>query len=95
MAKNEDLRGKIIAKAWKDPAFRKKLISKPKETLREMGYTSIADNMEVRIQEDDARHFTFVLPPIPTQIKELNDEQLLKIAAAGQAQHAFTTGLDL
>ena len=35
MAKNDDVKAKIIAKAWKDPAFRKKLIAKPKEELKE------------------------------------------------------------
>ncbi len=80
--KNEDLRGKIIAKAWKDPAFRKKLISKPKETLKEMGY-NISDKIEVRVQEDDARHFTFVLPATPTNIGELDEANLRRVAAAG------------
>ncbi len=80
MPKNEDIRAKIIAKAWKDPAFRKKLIAKPKETLKEMGY-DIPANVEVRIQEDDARHFTFPLPPAPTNLGELNDTELKQVAA--------------
>jgi len=81
MPKNEDIRAKIIAKAWKDPAFRKKLIAKPKETLKEMGY-DIPANVEIRIQEDDARHFTFVLPVAPKNINELDDAELKQIAAA-------------
>jgi len=84
MPKNEDIRAKIIAKAWKDPAFRKKLIAKPKEALKEMGYDAPA-NIEVRIQEDDARHFTFVLPATPKGFQELDEAELKQLAAAGLA----------
>ncbi len=82
MAKNEDLKAKIIAKAWKDPAFRKKLIAKPKETLKEMGF-DVPANIEVRIQQDDAGHFTFVLPAAPKNVNELNEAELKQVAAAG------------
>ncbi len=88
MAKDDEIRAKIIAKAWKDPAFRKKLIAKPTETLKEMGY-NIPENSEVRIQQDDARHFTFVLPPAPSNIGELDDANLKQIAAAGIASWFF------
>ena len=81
MAKNDDVKSKIIAKAWKDPAFRKKLIAKPKETLKEMGFDVSAD-VELRVQEDDARHLTFVLPAAPTNVRELDDAELKRIAAA-------------
>ncbi len=82
MPKSEDIRAKIIAKAWKDPAFRKKLIAKPKETLKEIGY-DVPANVEVRIQEDDARHFTFVLPAAPKNAQTLDEAALKQIAAAG------------
>jgi len=82
MPKNEDIRAKIIAKAWKDPAFRKKLIAKPKETLKEMGY-DVPANVEVRIQEDDARHFTFLLPAAPKNYQSLDEAELKQMAAAG------------
>ncbi len=90
MPKNKDIRAKIIAKAWKDPAFRKKLIAKPKETLKEMGY-DIPANVEVRIQEDDARHFTFLLPPAPTNATELDEADLKQIAAAAATQVVIWT----
>ncbi len=79
--KNTDLRSKVIAKAWKDPAFRKKLKNNPKAALKEMGI-SIPDNVQVHVQEDDARHFTFVLPSAPTNAQELDDAELKRIAAA-------------
>ncbi len=77
----EDLRDKIIVKAWKDPAFRKRLLAKPKETLKEMGL-SVPDNVQVRIQEDDAQHFTFVLPPPPMNMSNLDEAELKRIVAA-------------
>lgn len=90
MPKNEDLRGKVIAKAWKDPAFRKKLIAKPKETLREIGI-GVPANVEIRIQQDDARHFTFVLPAAPKNAQEIDEAELKRIAAAGQNAAELTS----
>jgi hypothetical protein len=78
---NEDLRAKVIAKAWKDPAFRKKLLAKPNETLKEMG-APIPDDLKIRVQEDDAQHYTFVLPPAPTNLIDFDEAELKKIAAA-------------
>ncbi len=81
---DQDLHYKVIAKAWKDPEFRKKLKSNPKETLNSMGY-SIPDDIEVKVAEDDAHQFTFVLPAAPSDIKSLDESQLKKIAAGGES----------
>lgn len=76
------VREKIIAKAWKDPAFKKRLLSNPKAVIDEMG-GDLPDNVKVKVVEDAADTFTFVLPPSPTKGRELNEKDLEKVAGAG------------
>lgn len=80
MKKNEDMRSKIIARAWKDPAFKKRLLQDPKGALKEMGLH--VDNTKIKVIEDTNNSFTFVLPPMPSNITHYSDEELARIAAA-------------
>ncbi len=83
----QDLHFKVIAKAWKDPEFRKKLISNPRDTLNSLGY-GIPNDIEVKVIEDDVHQFTFVLPSTPSDIQSLDESQLKKIAAGGESRGA-------
>lgn len=71
--------GKIIARAWRDPAFKAKLVADPKAVLREAGVT-VPANITVQVVEDSATHFHFVLPTKPGEA--LTDEALDKVAGA-------------
>ena len=73
--------GKVIAKAWRDPAFKAKLLADPRATLAEAGVT-IPAGATVKVLEDTLTHLHFVLPPKPTG--QLSDEALDKVAAATQ-----------
>jgi hypothetical protein len=73
--------GKVIAKAWREPAFKAKLIADPRATLAEAG-VSIPADVTVRVMEDTATYLHFVLPPKPTD--QLSDEALDKVAAGTQ-----------
>ena len=55
---------KVIAKAWADEVFKQKLISQPKETLREEGLDPPAE-LEVRVVESTQKVIYLVLPPKP------------------------------
>jgi len=80
--------GKIIAKAWRDPAFKAKLIAAPQDTLRQAG-VDIPDGVTVKVLENTATHFHLVLPPKPTG--KLSDEALDTVAAGqGQAMTMLT-----
>jgi hypothetical protein len=72
-------RGKIIARAWRDPAFKAKLIADPKATLKEAGIT-VPAGMTLKVLENTATHVHLVLPPKPTS--ELSDESLDKAVGA-------------
>lgn len=82
MAKSKNLqeiRSKIIAKAWKDPVFKKKLLSNPTSALKEMG-VDLPPNATVKVVEDSSQTFTFVLPASPANITMLSDENLENVA---------------
>jgi hypothetical protein len=86
--------GKVIAKAWRDPAFKAKLVANPKAVLTEAGVTFPAD-ATVRVVENTATHVHLVLPAKPTGA--LSEEALDNVAAGacyrGQS-HVLHCGKD-
>ncbi|HTB38086.1 MAG TPA: NHLP leader peptide family RiPP precursor [Reyranella sp.] len=72
------LNGKVIARAWREPAFKAKLIADPRATLTAAG-VSVPGGVTVKVVEDTDTHLHFVLPPKPTG--QLSDEALDKVAA--------------
>jgi hypothetical protein len=87
------IEAKVLAKAWKDPIFKKKLLSNPKATLIEMGY-EFASNINVRIHEDNASTYTFVLHAPPPNAQKLSESELEKVAAAGEVAGARLAGIE-
>ena len=73
--------GKVVAKAWRDPSFKAKLIADPKSILKQAG-VSIPTGVTVKVVEDTGTHFHIVLPAKPAGA--LSDEALDK-AAGGAA----------
>ena len=66
--------GKIIAKAWADDAFKKKLLADPAATLKAEG-VELSQGSEVRVLENTDKVFHLVIPPKPSS-NELSDHQL-------------------
>ncbi len=73
---------KVIAKAWSDPAFKKKLLQNPEATLAQEGLP-IPKGVHVEVHESTNKVLHFNLPPKPEGV--LSEEKLLKMAAAGGA----------
>ncbi len=69
--------GKIIARAWREPAFKAKLIADPQVTLKDAGVT-VPAGVTVTVVENTDTQFHFVLPPKPAG--ELSDEALDSVA---------------
>jgi hypothetical protein len=76
----------VVARAWCDEAFMKRLLSDPRSVLAEHGM-EVSDGIEVKVEEDDevsvedagqVRRFTFT----PSPPDELTDEDLLGGAVA-------------
>lgn len=74
---DERLWGQIVARAWSDEDFKRRLLSEPRVVLAEHGL-EVPEGTEVRVVEDTAavRHLT--LPPSPEG--ELADEELVGTA---------------
>jgi len=68
---------KVIARAWRDPAFKAKLIADPEGTLREAG-APVPPGVKMTVVENTSKHFHLVLPLKPTA--ELSDEALDMVA---------------
>ena len=71
--------GQVVAKAWQDEAFKQRLLSDPQGALAEHGIEVPAGH-EVRVVENSDNVTHVVLPAKP---RDLSDEQLDQIAAAG------------
>lgn len=69
---------KIIAKAWSDPAFKKRLMQNPNEVIESYGL-EIPKGKKIVIMEDTKELHHVTLPEKPTGA--LKEEQLEKVAA--------------
>ena len=75
-----DLETALIEKCWNDPEFKKQVVSDPKGMLeRHIGQKLPAD-FKIFIHEEDATTLHFPLPPAPSNLTELSDEDLEKVA---------------
>ena len=77
MSVNENAFGKIVAKAWRDPAFKAELIANPAAALKAEGF-DVPAGMTVTVVENTDKLFHLVLPPVPSD--ELSDEALDAVA---------------
>ncbi|MBO3458665.1 NHLP leader peptide family RiPP precursor [Aetokthonos hydrillicola Thurmond2011] len=86
----KDFEAVIIAKAWKDEAYKQELLSNPKAVIeREFGVELPAE-LQVNIKVEDPNNLYFVLPTKPDFSNvELTDEQL-EAAAGGGASAVFS-----
>ena len=81
MASTMEQRLRIIARALKDEAFRKELISDPKGVISRETGAEIPDNLEIKIVEEAENVAYFVLPHIPSDL--LSDDALDAVAGGG------------
>jgi hypothetical protein len=75
-----DLETHLIEKAWKDPDFRKQVVSDPKGMFEKHFGQKLPDGLKIMIHEEDANTVHFTIPPAPSNIAELSDEDLEKVA---------------
>ncbi|MHC5855464.1 NHLP leader peptide family RiPP precursor [Nostoc sp.] len=82
----QDIEARIIAKAWKDEAYKQELLTNPKAVIaREFGVEFPAD-VKVQVLEENPTSLHFVLPMSPVAIaQELSEEELEAIAGGANA----------
>ncbi len=72
---------KVVAKAWADEKFKKRLLENPDQVLRENGI-DLPKDRHVKIHANDSKLVHFTLPEKPEG--DLSENELKNIAAGGE-----------
>jgi hypothetical protein len=75
-----DLETQLIEKAWKDPVFRKEVVRDPKGMFEKYVGQKLPDKVNIIVHEEDANTLHFSIPRAPSNLTELSDEELEKVA---------------
>jgi hypothetical protein len=75
-----DLETRLIEKCWKDPEFKKEVVSDPKATFERHFGQKLPASLKIQVHEEDASTLHFSIPPAPANISELSDDELERVA---------------
>jgi hypothetical protein len=75
-----DLETALIGKCWKDSEFKKAILSDPKGMLEHHIGQKLPTQVKILIHEEDANTLHFSIPPAPSNLTELSDDDLEKVA---------------
>ncbi len=81
----------LIVRAWREEAFKEKLLKDPRAAAAEMGY-NIPDAWEFKVLEENPDKVYLVLPQKPGTT-ELSDETLDQVAGGGFTWDTDTTAV--
>jgi len=78
----EDLQARLIARAWEDEDFKRRLMSDPKSTICEELGVELPDELEIQVVEEGPSKICVVLPVRPEAVSddELSEEELKAVA---------------
>jgi hypothetical protein len=82
-----DLETALIEKCWKDPEFKKTVLSDPKGMLERHIGQKLPAPLKVFIHEENANTLHFSIPPTPSNLTELSDDELEKVAGGITPEH--------
>jgi len=68
----------VVAKAWSDAAFKKRLLTQPAAVLKEAG-VDVPEGLQLKVVENTERLAHLILPPAPAGA-ELSEEALARVA---------------
>jgi hypothetical protein len=77
---NREMGEALIRKCWKDPAFQKAIVSDPRGVIEKQLGQKLPPNLKIVIYEEDANTLHFSLPPAPTNVSELSEEDLERVS---------------
>jgi Nitrile hydratase, alpha chain len=89
------LETQLIEKCWKDPEFMKRVVSDPKGMLEQHTGQKLPAGLEIVVHEEDANTLHFTIPPPPTNLNELSDEELDKVAGGTDVTLLFSLSVAL
>ena len=88
--RNKLIWGEIVARAWRDQAFKQQLLSNPKAVLTEAGM-SVAEGVELQVVQDTPTLRHLVLPVAPAGGSSTLSEAELDLVAGGGGDTTTTT----
>ena len=65
---------------WKDPVLRKDLVNDPKSMLEKHTGQKLPEQVRIFVHEEDANTLHFSIPVAPSNMNELSDEELDRVA---------------
>jgi hypothetical protein len=71
---------KVFQKAWKDAAFKAKLLKDPSAAIKEATGANLPKSLKIVVHEDSAKELNFVLPYLAPKSGELSDADLEMVA---------------
>ena len=86
------LEANLIEKCWKEPGFREKVLKNPKEMLEAFLGKSLPADFKVVIHEEDSKTLHLALPPAPSNVAELSDDELERVAGGTEFLFAVVVG---
>jgi hypothetical protein len=75
-----DLETLLIEKCWKDPEFKKQVLSNPKGMLERYTGQKLPAQVKIFVHEEDANTLHLSIPPAPGNLGELSDADLEQVA---------------
>jgi hypothetical protein len=75
-----ELETQLIEKCWKDSEFMKRVISDPKGMLEQHTGQKLPAGLKIVVHEEDANTLHFTIPQAPTNLNELSDAELDRVA---------------
>ena len=87
--------GQVVARAWSDESYKRRLLSDPQAVLAEAG-VPIPPNVTLQMHEATPTHLHLVLPPPPPGRKgdKLTEADLEQVAGGGTAEDSAWSLLD-
>ena len=75
-----DLETRLIEKAWKDPEFKREVVADAKGTLERHLGRKLPANLTIVVHEEDQNTLHFSIPPAPSNVSELSDDELESVS---------------
>lgn len=88
-----DLETALIEKCWKDPEFKKAVVRDPRGVLEQRAGRKLPPNFKIFIHEEDANTLHLTIPPTPSSLTKLSEDDLEKVA--GGTEIGIATGIIL
>ncbi|WP_375515786.1 NHLP leader peptide family RiPP precursor [uncultured Nostoc sp.] len=84
----QEIKEKLIARAWQDASFKQKLISNPRAAFEKEGI-ALPESIEVRVVEESPSTLYLVLPVQPSETAELSEAELESVAGGSLIENVW------